>query len=207
MKKILILGSILFAVSIGSTQDLSFGVRAGGNMTSFSDTEKQFYGILGGILLEYKFNKIWSFQSEFLYSQRGNETSYEIRDYPTGEGNPLINLDILEKNALHYLDLGLYVKYYFNKRVNISTGMVLGNVINAERTYEAVNIDTGEKYDLRENFKEISNTDFGIPFGIEYKFKSGLAIDLQYVFGMLSLYESGESTKNQTLSLSVAYYF
>ena len=202
---ILLLLTLTAAVS---SQSFDIGLKAGVNRSNYSESEDPFYGPLGGLILEYKLNKVWSVQTEFIYSMRGSKNSYQVYDYPDGNEPPtLYNLDVAEKYELHYTDLVMTAKYWFSKKINVSTGFVLGNVISAEQTYNVKDLNTGLSEDFSDTFKERSNTDFGIPVGIQYRFKSGLAFDLQYTFGTLSIYESGDSVKNQTLSLSVAYYF
>ena len=93
----------------------------------------------------------------------------------------------LDQSAFHF------------KGANVYSGFTLGNIINATRDYDVVDIDTGQDYNQSEAFKEISNTDFGIPLGLQYRFKSGLAFDLQYTCGILSRDEIDEQHSGRLL--------
>ena len=201
MRKILIL--VLFAVvqiaSAKATQ--AFGIKAGVNTAIYEKSSGNFVGFNGGILFQYRLDKKWGFSSEFTYSQHSNSSSY--RDW---SGALIDSVTVSETIDIDYIDLVLLVKFFPAKRFNINTGIQLGNFLTAQREIKAVT-DGGKTYDELENLKDIANTAVGIPFGLEYQFEFGLALEARFTWGLLSIYESDASTKSKTLSLNAIYYF
>jgi hypothetical protein len=198
----------LFLVGAGlQAQDYQVGVKAGANLTSYADFEEPFVGPSVALALEYKFNKIWGFQGGFQYTLRGYENRYTIPDFQPGEEpTETVALHVREKADLHFVNLVLRVKYYFNPRLNISTGLSLGNLVADDIRIEASS-DDGQDYRERFSNNELRPNDVGLPLAIEYKLRNGLAFEAVYTLGFLSVYESGQETTSQTLQLHVQYYF
>lgn len=195
----------LFLFAVAQAQDYSIGVRAGANYSKFSGSDDFFAGPMAGFFFHYKFDKIWSLQTELAYSQRGGKNSYEVYEYYE-QYMYTFHLKINDTYKLHYLDFSILAKYNFNKQVNFFTGLMLGNFVSAEHELKVIDIPTGNEFTEYQSVKDIANTYFGLPFGVEYRFRSGIAFEMRYTLEFVSLYE-GASAKSKNLTFSGSYYF
>lgn len=130
MKKIYLVMVMAMLSLAGYAQDLSFNVKAGVNLSSYTgaDASGAEYkpGARVGVGLEYAFNDMVSLQPSLFFSQKGAKYSYALSDLHIEELSKYVNANAkLTVNQL-YLELPIDVLFRFevakNTNFTIATG-------------------------------------------------------------------------------------
>ncbi|MBE8726608.1 porin family protein [Flavobacterium hungaricum] len=183
MKKFLVLAvfTVLGFVN-GNAQEIKFGVKGGLNFATVSgdNTENIDY------VTSYNFGVL----SEIPLSEKFSfqpEIMYSRQGYSFGD-------DVV---ALNYLNVPLVGKYYVTKGFSVEAGPQIGFLLSAKN----------EKINVKDSFNTF---DFGVNFGLGYKFENGLNFGLRYNLGLTdinNLEGSSFKNKNGVFQFSVGYFF
>ena len=189
MKKIILVTVMaIFALTNVNSQDIKFGAKAGLNFSSISgdNTRELDIGITTdfnfGVLAEIPISEKFSFQPELMYSGQG---------YAGESSDDIINLN--------YLNIPLMGKYYLIKGFSLEVGPQIGFLLSAK------NKDTDT--DIKDAFNTV---DFGVNFGLGYKFTNGINFDVRYNLGLSDINNIDgltDKNKNGVFQLSVGYFF
>lgn len=199
MKKLLLIGFVLtmtqvsFGQSLGGIwQRLSFGLKAGGNYSNFTEANFDTEGLTGfhaGLIVNFKLTNKWSVQEEFLYSTQGAK----IKDNLFGTDEDL---------KLSYMSVPILVKYHSNIGLYAEIGGQANILIEDAK-------NTG--------FEDFADKiDAGAVAGLGYQFKAGpvkgLGIGARYYHGFMDVGKFNSPTlksdfKNSVAQLSVFYTF
>lgn len=99
--------------------------------------------------------------------------------------------------ALSYLNLPLMGKYYVAKGLSVEAGPQIGFLFSAKN----------EDINVKDSFKKV---DFGVNFGLGYKFDNGLNFGARYNTGLTDINNvknASGTIKNSVFQFSVGYFF
>ncbi|HSD08161.1 porin family protein, partial [Flavobacterium sp.] len=181
MKKILLLAVV---TALGFTnvnaQEIKFGAKAGFNLASISGDNTK------GTDAVTSFN--FGVLAEIPISEK---FSFQPELMYSGQGYSFNDNTV----ALNYLNVPLMAKYYVAKGLSIEAGPQIGFLLSAKN--ESTNV------------KDSFNTfDFGLNFGLGYKFKNGFNLGARYNLGLTdinNLEGSSATNKNGVFQFSVGY--
>lgn len=167
MKKTLFILAILTGftgVAQAQRSNVSLGLKAGGSLSSFvgeqSTNYKNTFGFHAGVFANIGLTKLFAFQPEIIYSQKGAEFS----PYTT---------------HVNYIDVPL--AFHVNADgLFFEAGPQVGFLVAAKDKYSnsSLSLDTKSLY---------NTVDFGYLFGLGYQRKSGLGIGLRYNGGFTNI--------------------
>ncbi|PVX49944.1 outer membrane protein with beta-barrel domain [Balneicella halophila] len=188
MKKIfLVVVAVAFFATQGIAQDFNFGVKGGVNFTNLTGDDvdadmKTKFNL--GVLAEFMVNEQFSIQPEVLYSAQGAD-----------EDNTELTLD--------YITVPVMFKYYVAPGFSLQAGPQVGFLVNDD--YEASLGDVSVSPDTDDVFKTV---DFGLNFGLGYKFYNNIFVDARYNLGLTEVFDEGDvDAKNSVIQFSVGYMF
>ena len=146
-------------------RNVSLGLKVGGTLSSFvgeqATSYKSIFGFHAGGFANIGITKLFAFQPEILYSQKG------------AEFNNLINFT----THVNYLDVPL--AFHVNADgLFFEAGPQVGFVLAAHDKISNVAVDTKSGY---------NSVDFGYLFGLGYQRKSGPGIGLRYNGGFTNI--------------------
>ncbi len=194
MKKLLLVAAIAVFGITSLTAQVSFGVKAGLNITNIAgddveDTDSKIGFHVGGFA-EMPISEQLSFQPELLFSTHGSK-------FIDGDDELKINSN--------YINLPLMLKYNVSDVFGIEFGPHVGFLIDSE--FES----GGASIDAKDYFKSI---DFGINAGFSYYFSENVFAQARYTMGLADVFEESDFTgdqsvdaKNATFSVSIGYKF
>ncbi|WP_432670203.1 porin family protein [Flavobacterium sp. SM2513] len=203
MKSIFIITTLMLSVfsSVEAQVTIKPGVKAGLNLTRFTNTESDFRPdfYVGG-LVEIKFKKFYTLQPELLYSRQGATITY-LDNFGT-------NPKTFEKDFnVDYLSLGVINKFTFGQGFQVAVGPSLDFLI-------ADNFDSFQE-------EKLIGFDLGLNLGVGYSLPNGLTFEARIKQGLLDIFgtnydeyndENGngnydEVILNQLFQLGVSYTF
>lgn len=198
-----LLAASLVAFSGFSQVEFKPGVRAGLNLSRFTNTESSnkadFYvGAQFGI----KLAKFYTLQPELVYSRQGatiEEYQYNSFDVFIGKKDVRYNLD--------YLSLGIINKFTFGSGFQFVVG-------------PTIDFKVGDNFPTYLS-NELIGVDFALVGGIGYEFKNGVTIEARFKQGMIDIFgdnyndyndDNGngnydEVILNQLFQIGVSYSF
>lgn len=192
MKKVFLIGMILF-LAIGSfAQGLSGGIKAGLNLAdqkySFSGTTidtKFKAGVHVGGFVTWMFTEHIGLQPEALFSMQG--TTFD-NDFIDG------------KTKFNYLNVPVLVRYNVNEMISLHAGPQIGFLLSAE-----AESDDGDSEDIKDEFK---GTDFSGAFGLGVDLPMGLGFGARYILGFTKIAEEdveAPEVKNSAIQIYASY--
>lgn len=142
----------------GRGGNVSLGIKAGASLTNFVGTDANGYdnrfGFHAGLFANIGFAKLFAFQPELLYSQKGAKVSFA--------NDTRIRLNYIDVPlAFHVNTDGLFFE----------AGPQVGFLVAAKGESGSTSTDVKSSY---------SSVDFGYLFGLGYQLKHGLGIGLRY---------------------------
>ncbi|GAA4507754.1 porin family protein [Hymenobacter ginsengisoli] len=169
MKKLLLLLAVVLCVSItaqaqyrGRGGNVSLGIKAGASLTNFVGADAKDgsghdfnnrFGFHAGIFANIGFAKLFAFQPELLYSQKGAKINGADAGY-----------------RLHYIDVPL--AFHVNTDgFFFEAGPQVGFLVAAKYETGSTSIDAKPSY---------KSVDFGYLAGLGYQLKHGLGVGLRY---------------------------
>ncbi|MCH4828438.1 MULTISPECIES: outer membrane beta-barrel protein [Flavobacterium] len=185
--------------------------------TNFSTTEKDKFGALAGVFLNWKYPRAnISFQPEIFYSRQATDFNYN--------DNKGLNYQI--KFDYHNLNLGFLFKYYIHEGLYLGIGPNVALNLNRNNiSYTSNGAEMEQKYGVsftpdpivQKTLKEsLEGTDYfqGI-FGIGYEFQNKLVLGFRYHLGLTDALETKENghrfidnnNKTNAFSLHIGYKF
>lgn len=194
MKKLAItLVTFLAAFNFAQAQ-LSYGVRAGLNVSKISFSNDDFKtkfqpGFSAGLYGKYALNKTMSVQVETFFSREGTK---EQRVSSGTKGN-------INKS---YVQIPVLFQYKFVKGLYAEAGPQFGILVASKEKYGNGNND------IKANYKPV---DIRVPIGVGYDLNDmikGLSVDLRYSFSLSKINKvavGGGNLKNQVIGLSAFY--
>ncbi|MXN90515.1 outer membrane beta-barrel protein [Flavobacterium sp. Sd200] len=174
--------SYSFRIYKVNAQEIKFGAKGGLNFASVSGDNTE------GIDVVTSFN--FGIVSEIPISEK---FSFQPELMYSGQGYSY-NDDTI---ALSYLNVPLMGKYYLIKGLSVEAGPQIGFLFSAKN----------DKTDVKDSYNTF---DFGVNFGLGYKFNSGLNFAARYNLGLTdinNLENSPSKNKNSVFQLSVGYFF
>ena len=166
MKKTFFILALLagFSSAAQAQRNVSLGLKAGGSYSSFtgaqSDGYESIYGFHGGVFANIGLTKLFAFQPELIYSQKGgNVTAFDV------------------KTRLNYIDIPL--AFHVNADgLFFEAGPQIGFLVAAKDEKGSVSVDRKSFY---------NSADFGYLFGLGYQLKTGPGIGLRYNGGFTNV--------------------
>lgn len=167
MKKLMIAIIAILMTSSVFSQGVDLGVKLGANFTTLSDVVgiKNKTGLHAGIFGAVKFSSV-AIQAEMLYSQQGGKS---------------FDLD--------YINVPVFLKYYFVQGLNLQLGPQFGFVVK-DGISEA----------------EVNKSDISGLIGLGYDFPFGLRLESRYNLGFSNVAKNSDA-KNSVFSLALGYSF
>lgn len=198
MKKIILSALAVFAFGFTNAQEVKFGAKVGGNLSSLkatnfsgeNDISIKFganVGFQAGGFAEIKVADKFNVQPEVLFS-------YESYKFPI-EGDANFNLS--------YINVPVMAKYYASEKISLQVGPQIGFLVGAKAKFE------GESEDVKDMLETVN---FGVNFGLGYDFTKECFVDFRYNLGLSNISKEefvGEDSKLKTsgFSLAVGYKF
>lgn len=194
MKKLILLLAVsMISLPLMQAQEFfKMGAKAGvnfANLVGDSEDAKMRTSYHLGIVAEIPISEKFSFGPEVLYSSQGAKF--------TEDG-------IEGSFKLDYVQVPLMLKYYAGPGFSLEAGPQIGFLASSEVEAEGVSVDTEDYF---------SSTDFGVNFGLGYKFVNGLFLQGRYNLGLSNIWDSNEfesddsKIKNSVIQFSVGYMF
>ena len=202
MKKLLLLTFLLGAFTMNA-QEITFGAKAGLNISSWAGDETEDYDSRTsfhlGATAEIAISDVFSLQPELLFSSQGVKS--EFSDSGFSSENSLVT---------NYIQIPVMAKYYVTEGLSLEAGPQIGFLMSANSEGSLTFDGETESYD--EDVKELFNSlDFGLNIGAGYKLDSGLNFALRYNLGLSNLVDGADdedfSVTNRVLQLSVGFTF
>jgi hypothetical protein len=174
---------------------ISVGPKLGVNLADLRgdtpDTSMK-TGFCGGAFLAWEISEWFTFQPEFLYSQRGADES---------NVDASISLDYIEFPLLAMLTIPMEGRF----TPNVFVGPSIAFNIKAEWSAGGASLDIKD---------EVSSTDVGIAFGAGVKVgeigPGAITADIRYTMGLTNVADSDfddDSVRNNVLCFMVGYAF
>lgn len=203
MKKVLLAATAIFTFGLATAQDISYGAKAGLNMSTLTgDVEdaKSIFGFHVGGFVEIKISEKFAIQPELLYSTQGAKFEFQ-EDF---EGTLV---KVSETLNLGYLNIPIMAKYYVSEKFNIQAGPQIGLNLSAKAKAEASfdGISFSETVDIKD---EVEALDLGFNFGLGYNITEKLFLEGRYNIGLSNISKDSEfKAQNGVFQLSLGYRF
>jgi hypothetical protein len=210
MKKIFTFLLLIVAFTSLSFAQLEVGLKAGGNIASWSGddvggtngfpaTDSKFGFAFGGFLI-YQFSPIFSVQPEAYYTMKGATDKIDV-------SGSTINLTW----SADYIEIPVLLKLMIPVRgSNINPAIFAGPFVGINTTHKGKAEGDGQSAEADiSNFK---STEFGLQFGGGLGFSAGngeLGFDIRYILGLTTLDDSANASdiKNNVINFNVFYGF
>ncbi|MDR2474576.1 MAG: PorT family protein [Bacteroidales bacterium] len=187
--------TLLLAAATASAQ-FSFGVKAGLNLSSYSDMEglESKIGYKIGPAAEYSLGDKLGIQAALLLSSKGAKAK---------EGNAKIDANYLELpiTAVYKFSIAPDTKLYVNAGPYFAYG-IFGKIKGSEEVVDGVTVSV-EVDTFGEN--GLKKFDAGITAGVGMEIM-GINFGLNYDLGLTKVMEEGDAS-NRNFWISVGYYF
>ncbi|MCW3162335.1 porin family protein [Chryseobacterium oryctis] len=208
MKKVIlglaVIGSTFaFAQTTKSSSPVSFGVKAGMNVSSLSkdkdlDDQKSKIGFNAGVFANIPVASSFSVQPELLYSQYGSKAEYK-----------LLGDKYSSSTNLDYLTVPVMFQYNALPNLYLEAGPEFGFMLSAKNK---VKNETSGNSSTTDDFKDNLNTfNFGIGLGAGYYFTPNIGITARYVAGLTDIAKDrpngSDAVKNNVFQVGLAYKF
>ena len=223
MKK-LILGlavaasSLVWAQKKGDSSPITFGLKAGMNVSSISKTEgidqKSKIGFNAGGFANIPLSSQFSIQPELLYNALGAK-SVSSSEYTIG-GTTTRNKDTYT-TSLDYLSVPVMFQYNALPNLYLEAGPEFGFMLSGKNKGDVTttvtsgsNTSTVSKSYTDKIKKENVNTfNLGLGIGAGYYFTPNIGVTARYVAGLTSINKHGgsDSPKNNVFQIGLAYKF
>lgn len=199
MKKVILSVVAVFAFGLANAQEVKFGVKVGGNISSLNVSGGEIgdigvlrfnsiVGVQAGVFAEIKVADKFAIQPEALFSVEGSEFGFEGSD---------------AKINLSYINVPVMAKYYASEKISLQVGPQLGFLVAAKGKMG------DDSTDIKDSFKSIN---FGVNFGLGYEINEKVSVDFRYNLGLSNVAEedfmgSDSSMRGNVFSLGLGYKF
>lgn len=163
------------------TSNVQFGVKAGVNIASLSNTSTtSVAGVNAGAFVHAHLSPHFALQPEIMYSQQGAKLANN------------------ETQRINYVNIPVLGQLMVGKGFRLQTGPQLGLRTNAAVKND--NHATG-------NNNAYTNADFAWSFGAGYLSPVGLGIDARYNLGVTDITKNASNIQNRVFQLGLFYQF
>lgn len=190
MKKLLFFVFAILLAGTISAQELNFGAKGGvnfANLVGDAEDAEMRTSFHIGLVAEIPISESFYFGPEVLYSSQGAKFSDE-------EFDATFKLD--------YIQIPLMARYYVSEGFNLEAGPQIGFLTSSEVDMEELGVDTKDFF---------SGFDYGVNFGLGYKFPVGIFLQSRYNLGLANILDSEEfgddKSQNSVFQISVGYLF
>lgn len=203
MRYYLFLFSFIFFNINSFSQNFSIGFKSGINqstLTGFSVPSSgavSKFGYLIGIATDTDISDKFSIFSEILFIEKG--ITYNGTNF-------FENPDFKNIHKMGYIDLCSSLKFNFNDRISLRTGIYIGflrdyNIKTVIKANQLVYIPQSQRF-------QIYNDDIGLTSGVSCGVTNNLYVDISYRIGLNSLYYLDTfQVYNSSFSFGVRYMF
>ena len=180
-------------IKIVNNYKIKYGIKGGlnyANLTSGDSKAIIAYNIGG--FLEYKFNKLFSFQPELQFSEQGFKNIVELRE---NFYDPITAQTIIY--IFDYINMPILAKFNINEEINFVIGPQIGYLSNVK--IGGVNFSKNN----------VNTIDYGVDFGAGITFNK-ILVDIRYDLGLSEVFKYAgfnTSNKNSLFQLSLGYKF
>lgn len=182
----------------------SFGFKGGlnfSNISSNSDINNKI-GFIAGFFYKHNFSKLFSVQSELLYSMKG--CKFAPQEIVDEDGNSLG--EFITSWNLNYIEIPILVKLNIDTERIIKYYFYLGPCIgyNVSSTFKMSNSSGSGSGNKKGDIDGINTFELSLLPGVIFEFDDKFAIDLRYSSGITNIFEGdsfGEKEKNSVFSL------
>jgi opacity protein-like surface antigen len=185
----LVAGTFTFAqktsTSTSSSSPVRFGVKAGLNVSSISNSDlNSKAGFYGGVFANIPVAQDFSVQPEVLYSGLGGKAK--------SNSSAKINMD--------YIAVPVMLQYNLIPNLYVEAGPQFGFLISAKGKSNGVSVD------IKDNLKTF---DFGIGLGAGYYFTQNIGVNVRYTAGLSDVPKNntGDASRNGVFQVGLAYKF
>ncbi len=199
MKRILFIFIAVFMFSFANAQDISFGLKAGLNLTNMHSSNSDFNNAVSGrtafhvgAVAEFAFSDQFSLQPEVLYTSLGSDIDYGSESRVSDTQKSIIG---------NYLAIPVMVKYYVADGFSLEAGPQIGFLLSAKAKTGSQELDAKDAFE---------STDFSAVFGAGYKMENGLFFNARYGLGLSNISKEvsdGDWVKNNVFQFSVGFMF
>jgi hypothetical protein len=216
MKKIILL-TLIFSTSVGFSQLIKFGAKAGVNYNNYSPdiegTESQIAYHFGGYI-EYSFNErndVFFLRPEFLYSVEG------FKYATSGVEQTTLTPYSLEKEVnVNYLSIPILGKYRKWEKVYLESGPQINFLISAKEDNSYVGSSgntSNDNVDVRDEYKPVK---ISWVAGVGYLITENLSISARTAISFTEIREgtsentneyTREKLTNSIVQFSIGYTF
>lgn len=215
MKKLLLLFFVVASFQIIVAQNVTYGVKAGTNISSYVTNYGPFdykYKIgfqVGGFVKVPLADRIF-LQPELLYSLQGARFDLyllQLTNVP-GTDNPLF-ADGSSTGRVNEstMVLPIMFKYYFTNQFNVELGPQVDYLFKIKSKIDGYT--NSDENSIRSD-DDANEFNFGVNLGLGYDFNDNLGLGLRYNYGFNHLHSditkrTGDKRNNSVFSLSLAY--
>ncbi len=183
MKRLLLLGFAVLLIGSAKAQELSYGPKAGFNITNVSNWEQNNkFSFHLGAFAEYRLSEFVGLQGELLYSRQG-----------AADGST--------KYRVNYLNLPVIAKLYVLENLSVDLGPQFGIALNGNVKAKSGNTKTKTK------ILNLNTIDVSWAMGVSYELDMGLIFSARYNLGLTNVVSGGDNNKNHVFQLSAAWRF
>ena len=218
-------------VSVTAMAQVAAGPKFGINMTNikygqaiedrFDEWDQPFkVGINAGLAFDFNINSIFSFYTEFAFTQKGSAFEGEVQESTLlrTEEQKNITLHYIEMPVLARLKIGRDSKFYVN--AGPTAGYWIGGKVKSTRTVNGVAVDLGGSIEFRDENEIDGENDYQYARQDVNRLEVGIAggaglvvnqffLDFRYTLGLNSIYEDNydpeDSWKTNVLSVSMGF--
>lgn len=204
-----------------SAQEVEFGVKGGVNIATITGDVEDVTAKVGfhvGGFAEIKISDKFSVQPELLFSTQGAKSEYS---YSESAG---FTEEYSDKLNLTYINIPIMAKFYVTEGFSLEAGPQIGFLMSAKNKQEytltggGMDINGSEEIDMKDFYNTV---DFGLNFGVGYKFTENLSAGVRYNVGLSDINKEIKgmegfedlfdnidfSQKNSVIQVSIGYSF
>ncbi len=172
---------LILITSLGWSQNVSWGVKAGGNfatLTNNSAFENRF-GLNFGAVADIEFSPKWGFQPELFYSAQGYEGDFNGQDVTA---------------RIDYFNLPILAQFKVTDGFSLQAGPQLGINVRSEQEVE----------DQEPTNLNVTDIDFGVVIGVQVFLDDSFFIQGRYNAGLNEVLITGDNM-NSVFSISLGF--
>lgn len=196
MKRVITLALVAVATTLGFSQQVKFGAKAGVNASHFRITE-----VDATVVSENRIGFYLGATAEAPLSKKSDKFSAQVEALYVQNGGKIQNGG--EEIRVHQLNLPVFLKYRVVGGLKINAGGYVGAIIGGDSKI-------GEEW-TTEGFSDAFKTfDAGVLVGAEYQLpNNGVFIDVRYNWGLtdISNFEGSSAIRNKNLQVGLGYKF
>lgn len=201
MKKLLIIAIGVFAAGAVHAQDVSFGIKAGANMSNIIKTGDDSYdtefkpGFHAGLTMEIGLGNTFSFAPELVFSQKG----YKTDNFTGGTFTQTTN----------WIDVPILAKIQATPQFNIFLGPQVSFLTQTTNKFEG-NLGTFEN-EIEEDSDTFKKSIAGGVIGAGFDITPRIGINARYAIDFQKTDEEGNTStpafKNQVVQAGLGFKF